>query len=316
MTINLEKSLELDAPVQEVFDQWADIAAYARFMPGVLNVKPTQENQWIWETEGQPWQVEITQQSPLESISWRISTPDVTGTATVRFTDLDGARTKVVYTAHYPNGVGPQHSIATVAEEMEQALERFARVLGGEAYAPPPDIEADASGEDADVDAEVDAGTQDTPAITAVSAPVLDHPLNSATQAFSTSMVKAFESFSSLIWNPVKALALAPAQAARTWSPRFEVSRGEGVLFVSSQLPGYEPDDLHVEIRDGQLLVSGERQAPGSSDGSQATSQGKERFQERMPLTLPIDSRQVEAQLTPDGELRITLPLKPEAQTA
>lgn len=317
MAINFEKSLEVDAPIQEVFAHWRDLGAYARFMPHVRSVRSAGEQQWIWETEDQDWQVALTQELPQEAISWRLSTPHYTSDATVRFATVDEGRTKLVYTAHYPNGLGPNHSAASVTADMALSLEQFAGLFAGTHSAPQQDPEVHAAAqeeEEAEEDEAKDEGEDDKDeqlSQVVNAGQTLQSTLTDATQAWTSSLADAFKSFNALLWSPVQEMASTVKQPIRTWSPRFEVKREGGMLFVSSELPGYTPDDLRIEILNGQLFVSGERAS--SEEREDAT---QERFQECLPLNQPVDSRQVDAQLTSAGQLRIALPLKAQTSLA
>jgi HSP20 family molecular chaperone IbpA/uncharacterized protein YndB with AHSA1/START domain len=333
MTTTFEKSFDIPAPIENVFDQWTDFTSYAQFMPRVQLVRAGEGDQWIWETEGQQWQVEITQQTPQASISWRISAPDHTCDATLQFEPLDdGERTRLIYTAHYPNGFGPYHTADSVADDMQTTLAQFTRLLKDNT---PPRALQDTS------DAWLSSiHTQQTQAVDNVLAPLnqagsaasdamqelddeiphiiesaktLQHTLDEATLSWTASVAKAFESFNALLWSPVESLSQELGPSVRTLSPRFETSQEDGMLLVRSDLPGYEAQDLHVEIVDGDLLISGQREtseAPGDDASADAAVHLTERFLQRMTLTQPVDAKRVEAQVTPTGQLRIVLPLK------
>jgi HSP20 family molecular chaperone IbpA/uncharacterized protein YndB with AHSA1/START domain len=325
MTTTFEKSFDIDAPIEEVFEQWAQFANYPRFMPHVREVQSMEGNRWIWETGDQQWQVEMTAQTPQKSISWRITAPDYTSDATMRFEPLeDGQGTKLVYTTHYPNGFGAQHTAASVVEDMQNALMRFAKQAVGQAT----EEIAEQTAEQAQVMEKVFSPLNlvsgaasraaqeledDIPFIVE-STKTLQRTLAEATQAWTSSFAKAFESFNALIWSPVESLAHELDPSVQTWSPRFEMTEGDGMLLVRSELPGYEATDLHVEIVDGELLISGERQVSQSAGeaGSEEDIHVLERFQQRLTLTQAVEASQVEAQVTPAGQLRIALPLKQE----
>lgn len=294
MTTTFEKSFDIQAPIKDVFAQWTHFANYPQFMPHVREVRSTEGNRWIWETGDQQWQVEMTAQTPQTSISWRITAPDHTCDATVRFEPLDdGEGTKLVYTAHYPNGFGAHHTAFDVATDMQDTLVRFAnQAISDTAQALEDDI----------------------PQIVE-SAKTLQRTLAEATQAWTSSFAKAFESFNALIWSPVESLGLELDPSVRTWSPHFEMTEDNGMLLVRSELPGYDAKNLHVEIVDGELLISGERQLPQPTDeaeSDEAFTHVSERFLQRLTLTRPVEAKQVDAQVTSTGQLRISLPLKQE----
>jgi len=331
MTTTFEKSFDIEAPIEEVFEQWAQFANYPRFMPHVREVQSMEGNRWIWETADQQWQMEMTTQTPLTSISWRITAPDHTSDATMHFEPIDdGHGTKLIYTTHYPNGFGAQHTAASVVEDMQNALMRFAKQAVDQT-----------TEEVAEQSAEQTQATEDAQPMKEAFAPLnlvssaasraaqeleddipfivestktLQRTLAEATQAWTSSFAKAFESFNALLWSPVESLGQELDPSVRTWSPNFEMTEENGMLLVRAELPGYEAEDLHVEIVDGDLLISGERQLsqPAGEADSDENIHMSERFEQRLTLTQAVEARGVDAQVTPEGQLRIALPLKQE----
>ncbi|MGC4060813.1 MAG: SRPBCC family protein [Aquabacterium sp.] len=333
----MKNTFDIHAPIQEVFAQWTRFTDYPQFMPHVRQVRPIEGARWMWETTDQPWQVEITQQTPQTSIAWRIAAHDHSCDARISLEPIDNeAGTRVVYTAHYPNGFGPHHTAGSVANSMQTTLEQFARLFEDTTQPHAEQDTADtllstmqaqqtqavddvlapwsqASAAAADAVREFD---EDEIPRVFESATTLQRTLAEATQAWTSSMTKAFASFNALLWSPVESLSQELGPSVRTWSPRFETTQEDGMLLVRSELPGYDAQDLHVEIVDGELLVSGQRHtapAPADDASTDAAVNVSERFQQRMTLTQPVDARHVQAQVTPSGQLRIALPLKRDA---
>ena len=85
---------------------------------------------------------------------------------------------------------------------------------------------------------------------------------------------------------------------------------------VKMDLPGIDPKDLTVEIREGSLWVSGERKEEKEEKGK--TFHWVERhygaFRRVIPLDLPVDREKVEAKYH-DGVLKISVAKMPEAET-
>ena len=53
-------------------------------------------------------------------------------------------------------------------------------------------------------------------------------------------------------------------RAVGGWSPKVDVKESETQITVHADLPGVKKDDLHVELHDGVLTVSGKREATKS----------------------------------------------------
>lgn len=65
-------------------------------------------------------------------MGWRTSAPDFNSSSTVRLEPLEGgASTKVIYNAHFPNGLPHHRSAADTTPEMERCLAEFARLFNG-----------------------------------------------------------------------------------------------------------------------------------------------------------------------------------------
>lgn len=175
MTINLEKSLEIDAPVADIFATWLDLPSASQLLPG-----------------GPDGHVELTEQIEHQRLSWKITGPEVVGTATVQLapTGEHQSHTQVTLTAHYPNGLGPSTNLAQVTSDMENGLANVARVLRGEALE------------------HKDHATTDQPRATTYpdvteSAATLYRSMSAATEAWATTVNKTFEVLSTLAWFPL-----------------------------------------------------------------------------------------------------------------
>ena len=71
----IEKSIDVDAPISTVYNQWTQFEEFPQFMEGVKSVRQLDDAhlQWTAEIGGQEhsWQAEITRQEPDRLISWR-----------------------------------------------------------------------------------------------------------------------------------------------------------------------------------------------------------------------------------------------------
>lgn len=94
----IEKSIDLDVPVNEAYAQWARFEEFPRFMEGVERVRRIDETrmEWTAEVAGQEasWEAQITELLPAQRIAWR-SIDGKQTSGTVSFEELDGARSRV-----------------------------------------------------------------------------------------------------------------------------------------------------------------------------------------------------------------------------
>jgi uncharacterized membrane protein len=71
---SVEKTIEVDAPVDVTYNQWTQFEEFPRFMEGVEEVRQLDDKRvhWVAEIAGkkQEWDAEITRQVPDREIDW------------------------------------------------------------------------------------------------------------------------------------------------------------------------------------------------------------------------------------------------------
>jgi HSP20 family protein len=104
------------------------------------------------------------------------------------------------------------------------------------------------------------------------------------------------------------------AQTA-VWTPRLNLSETDAAYHVSVDLPGLKPEDVNVELRHGDLWITGERR--GETEEKGQTWHRVERyygqFRRVVRLGDDVNPENVDAEYK-DGVLHITVPKAPEAQ--
>lgn len=88
----------------------------------------------------------------------------------------------------------------------------------------------------------------------------------------------------------------------QAWKPDFSITREGNAITVSAMLPGATEDDVEVEIQDGKLVIAGECNFSESDESS-------DHFSESIDLLNLVDSRSVEARISEDGFLEVSLTL-------
>jgi len=127
----VERYVEVDAPLRAVYDQWTQFEDFPRFMPGVKSVKQTDATHLHWEAEvwgkDESWDSEITEQEPDKRISWK-SINGAYSAGTVRFEPLSENRTRVrLVMAYDPKGVleNVGDALGIFGGRVQNAVERF-----------------------------------------------------------------------------------------------------------------------------------------------------------------------------------------------
>jgi len=131
----MEKSIVVDAPVREVYNQWTQFEEFPRFMEGVLEVRQLDDKHLYWRVDiagtEEEWDAEIVDQTPDERIAWRSVTGAEHGGA-VLFKPLPDGRTEVTLRMRY-NPEGPRETIGDalgfVGRRVQGDLQRFAEFM-------------------------------------------------------------------------------------------------------------------------------------------------------------------------------------------
>ena len=127
----IEKTIEIEAPVNKVYNQWTQFEEFPRFMEGVEQVTQIDDKHlhWVAEVAGKrkEWDAEITVQIPDERIAWQ-STSGVTNAGTVNFKTKDHEHTVVSLKMSY-QPEGPMENVGDalgfLSRRVEGDLKRF-----------------------------------------------------------------------------------------------------------------------------------------------------------------------------------------------
>jgi HSP20 family protein len=106
------------------------------------------------------------------------------------------------------------------------------------------------------------------------------------------------------------------ALASRSsWMPQVEVLQRGNDLVLRADLPGLRREDVHVEIEDDVLTISGERRYESESEeeGLYHSERSYGRFSRSIPLPPGTEGEACEARFT-DGVLEVRVPLPQEQQ--
>lgn len=102
--------------------------------------------------------------------------------------------------------------------------------------------------------------------------------------------------------------------AGALWAPQVEVFERGNQIVVRADLPGLTKDDVNVEVENGVLTVSGERQQDyeDTGEGYVRSERSYGAFARSIPLPEGVNEEQVNATFK-DGVLEVTLP-RPEGE--
>ena len=100
MSQRIESSIEVNAPVKDVYEYWESLENLPNFMANVEEVRSTGENTTHWSVKGPfgasvQFDARTTQNEQNEALAWNSEDGDVQTSGQVRFTDLGSERTRV-----------------------------------------------------------------------------------------------------------------------------------------------------------------------------------------------------------------------------
>jgi uncharacterized membrane protein len=131
----ITKSIDVNAPLQTVYNQWTQFEEFPRFMEGVESVKQLDDTRlhWVANIGGtrKEWEARITEQIPDHRIAWRSEAGEFTA-GTVSFLALNPDNTRVTLELQYePRGITEQigDMLGVVSRRVEGDLERFKRFI-------------------------------------------------------------------------------------------------------------------------------------------------------------------------------------------
>jgi uncharacterized membrane protein len=133
---HVEKTIEVEKPVDQVYAQWTQFEDFPKFMEHVEQVRQLDDKHLEWKakvagTERQ-WKAEIVQQQPNQVIAWRATTGDKND-GKVEFQPIDG-KTKIKLILDYEPPAGPlgevgDKLIQATPGRVENDLKRFKQFI-------------------------------------------------------------------------------------------------------------------------------------------------------------------------------------------
>lgn len=128
---HIEKSVDVNAPLSVVYNQWTQFEDFPLFMDGIVEVKQLDAKRLHWKAKiggrEKEWDAEIFDQTPDERIAWR-STSGVSNAGRVGFQSLGPTKTRVNLKINYdPDGVLENFAdaLGVVSMRVQSDLVRF-----------------------------------------------------------------------------------------------------------------------------------------------------------------------------------------------
>jgi len=131
MTTSVEKSIQVDAPVSAVYNQWTQFEEFPQFMNGVQQVTQLTDDRlhWVAEIAGvkREWEARVLEQVPDQKVAWA-ATEGATNAGAVYFTALGADQTMVRLSLEYePEGMVEKAGdmLNIIGRQAQSDLEKF-----------------------------------------------------------------------------------------------------------------------------------------------------------------------------------------------
>jgi uncharacterized membrane protein len=127
----IEKSIELNVPVQTAYNQWTQFEEFPKFMEGVKQVTQIDDKRLQWKAtiagKDEEWKAEITEQIPDQRIAWT-GKGGAMNAGIVTFSPVSEATSKLMLQMEYlPSGAVEKagDAMGLVTRRVEGDLRRF-----------------------------------------------------------------------------------------------------------------------------------------------------------------------------------------------
>jgi HSP20 family protein len=119
-------------------------------------------------------------------------------------------------------------------------------------------------------------------------------------------------------WDPIRDLLAIQQRLDRFapgpsgWVPPVDLHETADAYVVTAELPGLMRENLHIEMMDGRLTLSGLRpERESTCEQYHRVERGHGSFSRAFQLPLPVDAERITAELH-DGVLTVTCPKSAE----
>lgn len=111
MSQRVHESVEVQAPLQDVFTYWSNFENFPKFMTNIEDVRMTGQDTSHWRVKGPlgksvEFDAQTTEMDPSRGIGWNTVDGDVMTSGEVRFKEVLPDRTRVEVTMNYANPPG------------------------------------------------------------------------------------------------------------------------------------------------------------------------------------------------------------------
>jgi uncharacterized membrane protein len=136
----VHESIEVQAPLQDVFSYWSNFENFSGFMSNVEEVKMTGQDTSHWKVKGPlgktvQFDAKTTEMDPARGIGWNTVGGDVSTSGEARFEEIEPGRTRVDVTMNYSDppggavGEAVANLISNPERNLKEDLQNFAKIV-------------------------------------------------------------------------------------------------------------------------------------------------------------------------------------------
>ena len=140
MAQRVHESIEVQAPVEEVFRYWSNFENFSNFMQNVEEVRMTGQDTSHWQVKGPlgksvEFDARTTEMDPNRGIGWNTTEGEVMTSGEARFEEVSPGRTRIDVTMNYADPPGGKigevaaNAISNPERNLREDLENFARIV-------------------------------------------------------------------------------------------------------------------------------------------------------------------------------------------
>ena len=140
MAQRVHESIEVQAPIDDVFRYWSNFENFPNFMQNVEEVRMEGQDTSHWRVKGPlgksvEFDARTTEMDPSRGIGWNTTEGEVMTSGEARFEEVAPGRTRVVVTMNYADPPGGKvgevaaNIISNPERNLQEDLQNFVRIV-------------------------------------------------------------------------------------------------------------------------------------------------------------------------------------------
>jgi uncharacterized membrane protein len=140
MTQRVYESIEVQAPLEDVFSYWSNFENFSNFMQNVEEVRMTGQDTSHWTVKGPlgksvEFDARTTEMDPSRGIGWNTVEGEVMTSGEARFEEVSPGRTRIDVTLNYADPPGGKvgevaaNILSNPERMLSEDLENFTRIV-------------------------------------------------------------------------------------------------------------------------------------------------------------------------------------------